>query len=335
MDGSGNGGAASGAGDALVRGTMAGAAAGAPAGGRTGAVVEGAGLDGAAAGGAGSGTGGAAGSGTGGAAGAEGDGRGRGASGASGGRRGDASRVGGGDGAGGTGRGTGARSIAWLVVAALVFLAGPWLALYARWQPAHVWGLNIMAGIAVLVAISRATGQHLLTDERRRWSLSRLQLLTWTALLLPSVWTMVGEKLLGGADDALALGMNDNMWALLGITAASFVGSPLILERKRATPGALDVRAPGAGDGELRDLFRGEDAGSAEMVDIGRVQMCLFTAIAVCAYFAACWHAFATQSAATLAFPPMSQNLVALLGISHATYLVGKVPARIPVQASI
>jgi hypothetical protein len=43
---------------------------------------------------------------------------------------------------------------------------------------------------------------------------------------------------------------------------------------------------------------------------------------------AACWHAFASQAPAVLAFPAMSQNLVALLGISHATYLVGKIPGR-------
>jgi hypothetical protein len=155
-------------------------------------------------------------------------------------------------------------------------------------------------------------------------------LLGWTVLLLPSVWTMVVLKLLAGVDDPLALGMDDNMWALLGISAASFVGSPLVLERKRATPGMLDVRAPGTSAGGVRDLFRSEDAATADIVDIGRVQMCLFTVVAVCVYFAACWHVFATQTAATLAFPAMSQNLVALLGISHTTYLVGKVSSQVP-----
>lgn len=212
------------------------------------------------------------------------------------------------------------------------FLGGPPVALAQwGWHPVQAWVLNIIAGVVVLVAIGRVTGQHLLTDQRRRWSLSRLQLLLWTLLLLPSIWTMVVSKLLAGVGDALALGMDDNMWALLGISAASFVGSPLILDRKRATPGVLDVRAPdSASPGpELRDLFRGEDAANADFVDIGRVQMCLFTLIAVTVYFAACWHAFASQAPSVLAFPAMSQNLVALLAISHATYLAGKVPGRL------
>jgi hypothetical protein len=215
------------------------------------------------------------------------------------------------------------------VIGAAVFFGGAPLAIqYLGWRPVHAWVLSIAAGVGVLLAISHVTGQHLLTDERRRWSLSRLQLLTWTVLLLPSVWTMVMVKLLGGVDDPLALGIDDNMWALLGISAASFVGSPVILERKRTAPGVLDIRALGDGAGELRDLFRGEDAANAQMVDISRVQMCLFTAVVVCVYFAACWRAFATQTAGALAFPAMSQNMVALLGISHATYLVGKVPMR-------
>lgn len=216
------------------------------------------------------------------------------------------------------------------------FLGGAPVAIHHwGWRPVHAWVLSILAGLVVLVAIGRVTGEHLLVDQRRRWSLSRLQLLMWTLLLLPSIWTMVVSKLLAGAEDPLALGMDENMWALLGISAASFVGSPLILDRKRATPGVLEVRAPDAPapDPGLRDLFRGEDAANAEFVDIGRVQMCLFTLIAVTVYVAACWHAFASQTPAALAFPAMSQNLVALLGISHATYLVGKLPGRVATTA--
>jgi hypothetical protein len=224
-----------------------------------------------------------------------------------------------------------------LALGVVAFFAGAPVAIWHwGWRPTHVWALNITAGLAVLFAIGRVTGKHLLTDERRRWSLSRLQLLAWTALLLPSIWTMVTLKLLADVDDPLALGMDENLWALLGISAASFVGSPLILERKRATPGALDVRDGGSGDagaGELRDLFRGEDTANADVVDVGRVQMCLFTALAILVYFAACWHAFASQAAGALVFPAMSQGLVALLGISHATYLAGKVPNRVATTA--
>lgn len=225
-----------------------------------------------------------------------------------------------------------AAAMLWLISSVLVFLFAPPIATRDwGWRPTHIWILNIIAGAVTLVAIGQITGQHLLTDERRRWSLSRLQLLCWMLLLLPSVWTMVVLKLAAGVADPLALGMDENLWALLGITAASFVGAPLILERKRATPGLIDARpiiAKPDQTGELRDLFRGEEAGNAELVDLGRVQMCLFTAVALLVYFAACWTAFAREGAAALAFPAVSQSLVALLGISHATYLAGKLPDR-------
>lgn len=121
------------------------------------------------------------------------------------------------------------------------------------------------------------------------------------------------------------------MWALIGISAASFVGSPLILERKRAIPGLLDVAANSADDpspGGVRDLFRGEETGNSELVDISRVQMCLLTVTTVVAYFIACWRAFQSEPATALEFPAMSQSLVVLIGISHATYLAAKLPDR-------
>ncbi len=148
----------------------------------------------------------------------------------------------------------GVMAIGLLALGVAAFLGGAPVAIQQwGWRPVHVWALNIVAGVAVLIAIGRVTGQHLLTDERRRWSLSRLQLLTWTLLLLPSVWTMVVIKLLAGVEAPLALGMDENT--------------------------------------------------------------------------------FETQAAAGLAFPAMSQNLVALLGISHVTYLVGKVPNRVAAAA--
>lgn len=217
------------------------------------------------------------------------------------------------------------------VTVAAFFSASPLAIAQWHWQPVHAWAVTIAAGIGVLFAIGQVAGQHVLVDDRQRWSLSRLQLLAWTVLLLPSIWTMAIVRLLGHAEDPLALGLDENMWALLGISAASFVGSPLILDRKRATPGLLDVAAapaPGATAGGLHDLFRGEEAGNAELVDIGRVQMCLLTAVTVVVYFAACWRAFAVESATALAFPAMSQNLIVLLGISHATYLAAKLPDR-------
>ena len=217
------------------------------------------------------------------------------------------------------------RALAALLLAVAAFVAIPIVMIHRdAFRVVFAWVISIVAGGTALMAVGRLTGAGLLADERGRWSLSRYQLLIWNVLLIPTFWTMFAVKIFGRATDPLALGMDANLWWLLGINAASFVASPLILARKQTTPGLLDVPRRTCGDPGIHDLFRGEDAGNADVVDIGRVQMVSFTLITVFAYTAACWQAFVTASAQTLAFPAVSSDMVALLGISHATYLVNK-----------
>lgn len=217
------------------------------------------------------------------------------------------------------------RALAVLMLAVAAFVAIPTVTVQRdASRVVSAWVISIVAGWAVLVAIGRLTGARLLADERGRWSLSRCQLLVWNMLLISTFWTMFVVKLFGGVTDPLALGMDANLWWLIGISAGSFVASPLILARKQTTPGLLDVPRMTGRDQGVKDLFRGEDAGNADVVDIGRVQMVFFTLVTVFAYTAACWHAFVTRGPETLAFPAVSSDMVALLGISHATYLVNK-----------
>jgi hypothetical protein len=136
---------------------------------------------------------------------------------------------------------------------------------------------------------------------------------------------MFVTRLLAHAANPLALDIDNNVWWLLGISGTSSVASPLILGRKQASaPVVVDASRVQGVDAGVRDLFRGEDAGNASLVDIGRVQMVFFTLVCVCSYAAACWYAFTTRARDALTFPPLSSDLVTLLGISHATYLANK-----------
>lgn len=214
-----------------------------------------------------------------------------------------------------------------IVVATSAFVAGtPWLIKKREWCASSVWMLSLVLGWLILITVAKLSGTRLLVDERGRWSLSRLQSIAWMSLLLPTFWTMAMVRLFGGAADPLALDMDQNLWALLGISAVSLVGSPLVLARKQSSsPELLDVpRNLGRSAPGPRDLVRGEDAGNADVLDLSRVQMAFFTAVALCIYFALCWHALSTQHPTALVFPPVSADLVALLGISHATYLANK-----------
>ena len=76
------------------------------------------------------------------------------------------------------------------------------------------------------------------------------------------------------------------------------------------------------------DMFRAEEIGSIGRLDLGKIQMFYFTIIIVFSYGAALASLLATSSGKVAAFPSLSQSAIALLGISHAAYLVDKAVPR-------
>ena len=209
-----------------------------------------------------------------------------------------------------------------------------------------------------------------LADERNKISLSRLQMILWTVVILAGFITLALGNLSYCAEKALDIGLPQELWMLLGISTASLVGSPLIRSTKTTqepnpqemekTLGTMSVNYKSLKEvaGELKnektpqkvpenlantvtnlgqvvvnlnpkaiswaDLFRGEETGNAAQIDLGKIQMFFFTLIGVLTYGAALAVMFANQSKAIYAFPDLSQGLVALLGISHAGYMVNK-----------
>ncbi|HET9137942.1 hypothetical protein [Actinophytocola sp.] len=72
------------------------------------------------------------------------------------------------------------------------------------------------------------------------------------------------------------------------------------------------------------DLFRSEEVGGIGRLDLGKIQMFYFTLIIVGSYAVAVGSALAAVSAKITALPGISEGAIALLGISHATYLTTK-----------
>lgn len=76
------------------------------------------------------------------------------------------------------------------------------------------------------------------------------------------------------------------------------------------------------------DIFRGELVSNYRVVDPAKVQMFFFTVLLVFIYGTLVWGMLGAQAewrlAAVVELPPFSDSLVALLGISHAGYLVVK-----------
>jgi hypothetical protein len=190
-----------------------------------------------------------------------------------------------------------------------------------------------------------------LIDERNKMTLSRLQLIIWTVVILSGYATAALWNLFAAnAPDPLAVQWPEELWWLLGISTTSLVGSPLILQtKKQQVPnttqeetyqqrlsdqpqnGADQVGSPpNLGNlavnptprqASLADMFRGDEIGNEASVDISKIQLFFFTILIVIAYGTGLGDLFLTTTGAVEAFPALSESILVLLGISHAGYL--------------
>jgi hypothetical protein len=221
-----------------------------------------------------------------------------------------------------------------------------------------------LASLGLMALFTTITGhgilglwRGLLIDERNKLSLSRLQMVTWTIVLLSgfltaALWNIKNRK----TNAPLSIAIPSQLLLLMGISTTSLVASPLIRSTKMADPlnaGEIpraaektkeEVRMRAAlmrqnipeesietlgkivgwkwpRDSRLADLFQGDEIGNAAHLDLGKVQMFFFTIVLVLTYAAALVLMFTDASSAITGLPPVDQGMVALLGISHAGFL--------------
>ncbi len=179
-------------------------------------------------------------------------------------------------------------------------------------------------------------------DDRNKLSLSQFQLLIWTVLalsayMMAAFWNL-RTGVAGGTTflDALDIAIPVEVWALLGISVASFAGSPMIKNAKKAkepTTGAASdaegvlVKNPDNRKASWGDLFTGEEVQNRAQFDVGKAQMFFFTMVIAFAYGRALFFTLDEAVAASTRisqFPEISDSIVMLLGISHTGYLTYK-----------
>jgi hypothetical protein len=220
---------------------------------------------------------------------------------------------------------------------------------------ARLWGwLGTLVLLTAFVAIAGhgITGQArgALIDERNKISLSRLQLVLWTLIVLSGYFTAALGNLMAGAADPLAIAIPQALWLLMGISTTSLIGSPL-LKSNKLRPQQADqkeqdrtwallaaqgtdtskVHAQGlivANDtpeaAQWSDLFKGEETGNAGLLDMAKVQMFYFTVILVLVYAITFGAEMQKNPFLLTTFPEIPASMLALLGISHAGYLTSK-----------
>ncbi|WP_217439531.1 MULTISPECIES: hypothetical protein [Myxococcus] len=227
----------------------------------------------------------------------------------------------------------------------------PLLSLAAAWFVAPGW--SYIAASAVLLAFLAVLGQSItgtpfgvLISERNIMSLSRFQAVTWTVVVVAGYLTMVIARVKANTPNAVDVAIPQELWWAMGIASTSLLGTSLLLSGKRSkTPDARAVDATaaqlaeppseinaqrqgalyankGIQDARISDMFQGDEVGNTAQIDLAKVQMFYFTAIAAVTYFVDI--SMAIQRGSLTSLPELSEGLVALLAISHGGYLVSK-----------
>jgi len=182
----------------------------------------------------------------------------------------------------------------------------------------------ILIGVFTVTLGKGITGswRGILIDNRNKISLSRLQMISWTAIVLSSILTTSLSNVLFGWDSPLDFNIPPELWIAMGISTVSLVASPAILGSKQEE--GVVVSNVEFGQARWSDLVLGEESGNYTHVDLGKLQMLLISFVLLVSYGAALWSMFSEPGVIT-ALPQVADGMNVLLGISHTGYLSSKV----------
>jgi len=236
-----------------------------------------------------------------------------------------------------------AAGVVLVALAALIWCEWAWS---PRW--AFVGALALLVLMAVLIGwVLAGRPLGILVNEQNLMSLSRFQLLGWTVIILAAYFTYAFQRLRAGDANALEVRIDKMLWALMGISATSLVGSAAITSVKSGQEpddgaatrtaavtqeSAATVLANSRGtlyangerdDAQFTDLFEGDEVGNAGHVSLGKLQLFYVTVVMFAAYAAMVLKTLHT-GANLDALPLVPEGVIALMGISHAGYLSTK-----------
>jgi hypothetical protein len=187
------------------------------------------------------------------------------------------------------------------------------------------------------------------------YSLSKLQMALWTIVILSALFTAAKLNLVGyfgpvQFDQVLAIKIPPELLEAMGIAAFSTAATPAILalkasqdarpeqqagaqNRVAATTGATadGVVTSGKAVGNATtdtahwtDVVTGDEVANAGTVDLSKVQQLLITVLLIGTYEFWLLQMFGTSKGALTTLPPLPQQFIELLAVSHASYLAYK-----------
>jgi hypothetical protein len=167
----------------------------------------------------------------------------------------------------------------------------------------------------------------ILIDGRGRYSLTHFQIVLWTIVILSSA---LGVLISQGFDPTNFV-LPPQLLGLMGISAASAVLATGVKGAKDAPGSTANVARAGSftlGDGttttitpHIAQIWLEEEGDQADkVVSITKYQNFIFTLVILVFYVTIAWTAGG--------LPQLPDNVVWLIGISHAGYVGGKIPDK-------
>jgi hypothetical protein len=204
-------------------------------------------------------------------------------------------------------------------------------------------------------ALSGLWSGALIDPTKGRMSLSRLQMIGWTVIVIPAFLSATLVNLSQKAEnkqtnkgkraaqqvviqDPLDIKIPGELLAAMGLSFGSAFVSRLVLVKKADENSKFNadqvadptVATPAnavfvAEKPEWRDLFRGDTVESRNLLDLGKVQLFYITAAILFGYAAVVATSLVSAGANGIStLPVLSETLIGLLAISHAGYLTTK-----------
>jgi hypothetical protein len=202
------------------------------------------------------------------------------------------------------------------------------------------WAWIVSALVIVLLAVvvpSRLGAQNVLRDARGRYSLSRFQVMVWTVVLLSLITGMAFGRFAAGQVDVAGFQIPSQVLWLLGIAVGSGIVAGAIKVTKSTTrPDSVAAYPVGEERGSLWQMLTAEEGASAgRSIDLAKFQNFVITVLLVLLYVAQAVSALKAVSnpAGIGGLPAFSDAFLVLLGVSHAGYLLGKIPSPAGVPA--
>jgi hypothetical protein len=199
---------------------------------------------------------------------------------------------------------------------------------HLSWIFSFVTILTFVLGIGHHVT---GSWKSVLIDDRNKFSLSRLQLVLWSVLVLSAfstalVWNLVQDDCVHREGDPsdlcepLDLSIPEHLLLLMGVSSGALIGAHMV-KSQQLKKKELHVH-PNRDCARWTDIFETEGTDDRSWLDFGKVQMFLFTVILVLTYAAVVGSEF--KESDNFAFPALPETAVVLLGISQIGYLATK-----------